>query len=350
MAEGLKLLAKISDPGRKDVRTGASQDGREIFIRNVHWGATEEELKAQFIEYGTIERVRIPRNVVGKSKGAGYIIFSTGDEAKAASAAIGKELKGRALHVEISDPKIGGAGKRSTATVFSRASASPAPTSQNGDTAMREGSTPLTAGSPEADSTTTTPAGVPSAVRDHHSRTLLLRNVPDTVNDAQIRALMEQHGALRKITLKVDKGEAMVEFADIKDVGKAELAVQGHEIRTGVHLEIARIDEGKGRRPSTEQGGPAGTIKGKGSSMNPPAVRRPGGLGRRGGKGGLGFKRTAPEAEKDKEEDAKEEDVQMNGTDDGHEDEKSKDAPTGGFKAANSKAKSQDDFRAMLKK
>lgn len=73
----LKLVAKISDPGHKQDRTGALYDGREVYVSNVDWSATEEEISQIFSKYGTVERVRLPTNVAGKSKGIAFVVFST---------------------------------------------------------------------------------------------------------------------------------------------------------------------------------------------------------------------------------------------------------------------------------
>ena len=73
----LKLVAKISDPGHKQDRTGALYDGREVYVSNLDWSATEEEISQVFSKYGRVERVRIPTNVAGKSKGIAFVVFST---------------------------------------------------------------------------------------------------------------------------------------------------------------------------------------------------------------------------------------------------------------------------------
>ena len=73
----LKLVARFSDPSRKEKRHGAAHDGREVYIKNVDWKATEAEIEALFKPYGAIERVRIPRNHDGGSKGFAYVTFSS---------------------------------------------------------------------------------------------------------------------------------------------------------------------------------------------------------------------------------------------------------------------------------
>lgn len=73
----LKLVAKLSDPGHKQDRTGAMYDGREVYVSNVDWSATEEEISQIFSKYGEVERVRVPTNVAGKSKGIAFVVYST---------------------------------------------------------------------------------------------------------------------------------------------------------------------------------------------------------------------------------------------------------------------------------
>ncbi len=72
----LKLVAKISDPGVKQDRQGAVHEGRELYVANLDWSATEDEVKQVFSKYGTVEKIRIPTNIAGKSKGIAFVVFS----------------------------------------------------------------------------------------------------------------------------------------------------------------------------------------------------------------------------------------------------------------------------------
>ena len=71
-----KLVVKMSDPGHRQDREGPVYEGREVYVSNVDWSATEEDLGSIFKIYGKVERVRIPRNVANKSKGIAFIVFS----------------------------------------------------------------------------------------------------------------------------------------------------------------------------------------------------------------------------------------------------------------------------------
>lgn len=77
MKDDLKLVAKISNPAVKQDRSGPMEEGREVYCRNVHWSASEEDLKNLFAKHGTVESIRIPRSLVGKSKGFGFVVFSS---------------------------------------------------------------------------------------------------------------------------------------------------------------------------------------------------------------------------------------------------------------------------------
>ena len=68
-------MAKLSDPGHKTKRQGAVYEGREVYVSNVDWGASEDDLKEIFGKYGAVERVRIPRAKDGKSKGMAFVVF-----------------------------------------------------------------------------------------------------------------------------------------------------------------------------------------------------------------------------------------------------------------------------------
>lgn len=67
---------KISDPGKRQERVGPLHEGRELHLRNVDWKATEDEIKEAFSKYGKVEKVRIPRDVGGKSKGFAFVVFT----------------------------------------------------------------------------------------------------------------------------------------------------------------------------------------------------------------------------------------------------------------------------------
>ena len=337
----LVLQAKISDPKAKKSRVGAMQEGRELFIGNLPSSATEDQIKGIFQKFGTVEQVRIPRNMVGKSKGAAFITFSSQVEAMAALEMNLKDFKGRLINVNIAKSNFKGV-KRQATTIFNSTSPEPAPVEMQHDLPAATADSPASTAQP--------PKRIPS---DHHSRTLALLDVPDTVNDARIRALMEPYGPLKKIVLRPDRGGATVEFEKAADMKRAGFAVDGHEITPGNFVRVGDCEDLMRRKygggggggnveaqPNHVAGRGDGEKYGKSNGMGAhqreagllhvPSVRRPGQRGsKRGGRGGLGFVgglRGRPETNGVAKS--------MNGGDVGHD--------SGGT------GKSPADFRAML--
>ncbi|SLM41222.1 RNA recognition motif domain [Lasallia pustulata] len=286
----LKLVAKISDPVHKQDRTGALYDGREVYVSNVDWNATEEEITQIFAKYGKVERVRIPANVAGKSKGIAFVVFSTKDEANAALDMNLTKFKTRLLKVELSTANP---SKRQATTVIasaSRSTASPSP-----DISYRNGnSNEEIAASAHRASVVT---DVKTTAEEIQSRTIALLNIPDTVNDARIHAIVEPYGPLVKVVLRPDHQGAIIEFKDVKDAGKAALGLDGLEIASGRKIGVGSVREMLKQKAEwkTDRIGVASKKdkSGNATTLPPTApVHRPNQLGaRRGGRGGLGFKR-----------------------------------------------------------
>ncbi|CAN8106071.1 unnamed protein product [Discula destructiva] len=304
-----KLEAKYSNPGQKKARDGAIEEGREVHVTGLHFEASEDDVKTVFDKYGTVERVRITRNKAGKSRGTAFVALETKEQAEAAIAELDKTVfRSQILKVEKSKPT----NFKPVARVGPSTSPSPGPSAtrdEEGDEAMldRDG---VEGKTKRADST----------------RTFALMGIPDTVNDARIRALVEPHGHLAKLTLRHDHGGAILEFADAAVAGKAQLSLNGTEIegrklKTGSvgalfhEKSETRIDRIDKKPPSTtaatsNNSGPKAPTA-TATMMAPPStmVRRPvlGGKpkGRRA-HAGLGFSGSINKANKSdtKDEDA----------------------------------------------
>lgn len=78
-----------------------------LYIGNLSYDVTEEELKAAFQQYGNVTSVAIIKDKnTGKSRGFGFVEMATDEEGNAAVKGLsGQELKGRALKVSIAYPK-----------------------------------------------------------------------------------------------------------------------------------------------------------------------------------------------------------------------------------------------------
>ena len=90
----------------------------KIYVGNMSYGVTSEDLRAKFEEFGTVDsaEVIIDRST-NRSKGFGFVEMSDDAEAKAAIDGLnGKESDGRTLNVSEARPRTdgprGGGGSR----------------------------------------------------------------------------------------------------------------------------------------------------------------------------------------------------------------------------------------------
>ncbi|MFL2697784.1 MAG: RNA recognition motif domain-containing protein [Gammaproteobacteria bacterium] len=73
-----------------------------LYVGNLPWSASEDELKNHFAEYGEVKDVRIiTEGRSGRSKGFGFVEMASDDAGRAAIEALnGKEFGGRELRVD----------------------------------------------------------------------------------------------------------------------------------------------------------------------------------------------------------------------------------------------------------
>lgn len=75
-------------------------DARSVYVRNVSFTATPDEVESLFCECGVVNRVTILFDrVTGRPKGYAYVEFSDADGATRALSMDGHEFKGRAIGV-----------------------------------------------------------------------------------------------------------------------------------------------------------------------------------------------------------------------------------------------------------
>ncbi|KAK6396470.1 hypothetical protein LTR65_009554 [Meristemomyces frigidus] len=278
-----KLVAKVSNPDAKKQRSGAQAEGREVFVKNIDREASEREVTEFFGQYGTVSSVNLVKLVNGKRTGTGFVVFAGMDEANNVLAANNKPFRDRILHVEISGTKAEGRtapmDRARKTDVFIKhgdtVSASPEPDATG---AGRRGSdvSMASASQPPADQ---------EAFRTARERKIAIFSLPDTVNDARIRAAMEAYGPIVKIQLRRTDRGAIVEFSNINDAFNVRQGVDcsalGPEVKTGDVADLLnKVKKRQAQAPSV--GAP-------GIGMRPTNIARP---GQRGGRrGGLGFKR-----------------------------------------------------------
>ncbi len=84
-----------------------------IYVGNLAYEVTDEDLEAAFAEYGQIESARVIKDrYSGRSRGFGFVEMSSNSEAETAIQAMnGKDLKGRALTVNEARPREDDGGR-----------------------------------------------------------------------------------------------------------------------------------------------------------------------------------------------------------------------------------------------
>jgi RNA recognition motif-containing protein len=84
----------------------------KIYVGNLPFSATEDQVRALFAAHGTVESVALPTDrETGRPRGFGFVEMSQADAARAIQAVNGQSLDGRALRVnEAQDKPRGGGG------------------------------------------------------------------------------------------------------------------------------------------------------------------------------------------------------------------------------------------------
>lgn len=74
---------------------------KKLFVGNLSWGISDEQLREAFSAFGTVEEaVVITDRQSGRSKGFGFVTMSTEEEAQKAVEGLNEsELDGRAINV-----------------------------------------------------------------------------------------------------------------------------------------------------------------------------------------------------------------------------------------------------------
>lgn len=74
---------------------------KKLYIGNLPYRVLEEELRELFSGYGEIVDVKVLRDpVTGRSRGFGFVTYSSGEHAKQALDMDGEEMMGRRLYVK----------------------------------------------------------------------------------------------------------------------------------------------------------------------------------------------------------------------------------------------------------
>ena len=98
----------------------------KLFVGNLSFNTTENDLQDAFAEHGNVEEVKLMTDRdTGRPRGFGFVTMSTAEEAQSAINALnGKQLDGRALTVNVAKPReerSGGSGYGSARREYSGA-------------------------------------------------------------------------------------------------------------------------------------------------------------------------------------------------------------------------------------
>jgi RNA recognition motif-containing protein len=86
----------------------------KIYVGNLPFSATEEEVRKLFAQYGTVESASLVTDrETGRPRGFGFVEMSASDAARAIQNLNGKSMGGRPLRVnEAQERKPGSGGRR----------------------------------------------------------------------------------------------------------------------------------------------------------------------------------------------------------------------------------------------
>ncbi len=80
----------------------------KVFVGSISFNTTQEGLSAYFAQAGTVTSANIINDkMTGRSKGFGFVEFSTEEEARAAVEKLNNtELDGRTIFVDLAQPRV----------------------------------------------------------------------------------------------------------------------------------------------------------------------------------------------------------------------------------------------------
>ena len=86
--------------------------GRRLYVGNLPYSATEDQLTEMFSRVGKVDSVRVMRDMAtGRARGFAFVEMSSDDEAQKAIAELNEyQLGGRSLSVNEARPKPASAG------------------------------------------------------------------------------------------------------------------------------------------------------------------------------------------------------------------------------------------------
>ncbi|KAH7912474.1 hypothetical protein BJ138DRAFT_791249 [Hygrophoropsis aurantiaca] len=109
--------------------TSSEQEIKSIFVGRLSWNVDNDWLAQEFAVCGEVEsaHVQMDRNT-GKSRGFGYVHFTTAEAVEKAIAMNGMEIDGRPVNIDKSNPPDKSAAREKRAQVFGDEQSAPSAT------------------------------------------------------------------------------------------------------------------------------------------------------------------------------------------------------------------------------
>lgn len=213
-------------------------------VGRLAWSIDESRLAEEFAKFGSIQSTKVIKDrMTGRSKGFGYVEFSSPDEAKSALSMSGTEIEGFAINVDISQPRQAPSAPRNY---------QPAPSYGGGQ---------QSGGS----------FGAPRERREYPksepSTTVFIGNLSFNATEQDIAGLFGSCGSIQQIRLPryhdtgKMKGYAYLEFADVESATRC--VQMGEQTAGGVMVagRAVRLDYSQPRAERTsynQSAAPAG--------------------------------------------------------------------------------------------
>ena len=86
--------------------------GRRLYVGNLAWGVTDQDLQDLFAEAGTVDNAQVIMDrATNRSRGFGFVEMGTDEGAEAAVKRLnGRDIKGRPIRVNEAQARSGGDG------------------------------------------------------------------------------------------------------------------------------------------------------------------------------------------------------------------------------------------------
>lgn len=86
---------------------------KSLYVGNLPFTATEDELRSLFAGYGTVESLRLVTDrETGQPRGFGFVEMADNEAARAIQGLNGTDFGGRALRINEAQPRTGKPAKR----------------------------------------------------------------------------------------------------------------------------------------------------------------------------------------------------------------------------------------------